>query len=239
MPIFSLETSGRLAYPSDPLLDDPDHELFIKYDTDFRGMRSRAREKEPWTFDWLRGFDENTLFYDIGACVGSYTLMAAARGATVVAFEPLRENIRGLVRNIDLNFSDSVKTNLTIVEAAVSSEPLSMFTHATNVPAGYGLGSLVPSAKQTEEVKVKTITLDAAAELYGYPTHIKIDVEGAEVLVFEDLHNVLMKVQSVIVEITNDENETVLNKLMREHGLTGREVGNRRTAEQRTKRYER
>lgn len=233
--MFTLDSSARSTTVQ---LDDPDYPLQIERSSDFQAYRSRAREKEPWTYEWLKDFDSNTLFYDVGACVGSYSLMAAARGATVIAFEPLRENVRGLVQNIHLN---NLADNVTIVESAVSDQPLSMHVHDAKggLPAGYGLGSLLPVRNQTKEVEVMTVTLDAAAELYGYPTHIKIDVEGAEDLVLISGLDVLNKVQSVIVEIADDDTERYLGWLMASGGLTGREVGNRRTMEQRTKVYER
>jgi len=216
-------------------LDDWDKSLFVWSDTDYRGFRSNARAKEEWTYDWLKDFDENVVFYDIGACVGSYSLMAAARGATVVAFEPLRENIRGLVRNVNLN---GLEDKITIVEAAVSSEPAKMHVHP-DMPAGYGLGSLVELEGKTEEVEVMTTSLDDAVKLYGQPTHIKVDVEGAEIQVFSGGRETFKHVQSVIVEIASDENEDVIDTWMAARDLAGHEVGERRTLENRTKIYER
>ena len=62
MPIFT--TSGTVTQYSQVRLDDPEYDLQLEATSDFQGYRRRAREKEPWTYDWLKDFDHNTLFYD-------------------------------------------------------------------------------------------------------------------------------------------------------------------------------
>jgi FkbM family methyltransferase len=60
-------------------------------------------------------------FYDVGANVGFFTLIAARLvdpGGTVVAFEPLPENVAQLRRNVELNSFRHV----VVVPAAVGGE---------------------------------------------------------------------------------------------------------------------
>ena len=79
-------------------------DLFIHAEGDYRGYRSGACAKEPETADWLRCvIGEGSAFYDIGACVGSYSLVAAALGGRVHAFEPVAPNFAQLQSNIWLN----------------------------------------------------------------------------------------------------------------------------------------
>ena len=47
------------------------------------------RTKEPDTIAWIDGFEPNSVFWDVGANIGIYSLYAAALGHSVVAFEPL------------------------------------------------------------------------------------------------------------------------------------------------------
>ena len=55
-------------------------------------LRSRATSllsKEPETIQWIDGFNDGAVLWDIGANVGVYSLYAAIRRkASVLAFEP-------------------------------------------------------------------------------------------------------------------------------------------------------
>ncbi len=63
--------------------------------------------KEPETLEWIDGFDEGDLLWDIGANVGVYTLYAALKGHRVCSFEPAPGNLYLLSRNLELNGLDS------------------------------------------------------------------------------------------------------------------------------------
>src|SRR3989344_5903412 len=66
--------------------------------------RARSVRKEPKTAAWIEQYGGATaVLYDIGANVGPYSLIAAARGARVVAFEPAHQNIYKLHENVLLN----------------------------------------------------------------------------------------------------------------------------------------
>src|SRR3990167_6917863 len=101
-------------------LDDPDYELAICASGDYRTWRSRAVEKEPWTYDWLKEIGTGVL-YDVGACVGSYSLMAAARGARVIAFEPVPWNYGDCVANACLN---GLSDRITVLPFAIGAEEI-------------------------------------------------------------------------------------------------------------------
>lgn len=60
-------------------------------------------EKEPETLEWIDGFEPNSVFWDIGANVGVYTLYAGVRGHLVYAFEPHAEHFAVLSRNMKAN----------------------------------------------------------------------------------------------------------------------------------------
>ena len=68
--------------------------------------RSRARtffEKEPETLAWIDSFPPRSVFWDIGANVGVYSMYAALRSHSVSSFEPAASNYFALNRNIALN----------------------------------------------------------------------------------------------------------------------------------------
>ena len=51
----------------------------------------------------LRSKAPNTVFVDIGANIGYFTLFAAAEGVPVVAFEPIAANYRLLSKSVEEN----------------------------------------------------------------------------------------------------------------------------------------
>lgn len=114
--------------------------------------------------------------FDLGANVGYYTLLASklARQGQVVAFEPEPRNAAFLRSNIAANGC----RNVDIRELAVSATSgVSRF----KMGSGTGTGALADEGS----LQVKTITLDEFVAASGLrPTHLKIDVEGAEIDVF-------------------------------------------------------
>lgn len=206
-------------------LDDPDHKLAIYRSGDWRGWRSKAVRKEPWTFDWLKGIGEGVL-YDVGACVGSYSLMAAARGATVVAFEPVPWNFAECVANVYLN---SLEERVTVFPVAVGAEDgTAVIPHPSGPVPGFGEGG---HAREwfTWLLRAPQIAL---RKVDPKPTHIKIDVEGGEVRVLQGAD--LTTVQSVIVEVHDDDTETDVMAIMQGQNFESTWNGGRRTENQRT-----
>jgi FkbM family methyltransferase len=117
-----------------------------------------------------------SVVYDIGAHAGFFTLLcsrlAGAEGR-VYAFEPRRENIERLRRNIDANDA----ANVRIVPAAASDRTgeAAFVMHASTLE-----GSLAVSG-QPAAARVRTETVDALVRGgMAPPDFIKIDVEGAE-----------------------------------------------------------
>ncbi len=60
--------------------------------------------KEPETLEWIDRFQSASVFWDVGANVGTYSCYAARRSCSkVFAFEPSVFNLELLARNIVLN----------------------------------------------------------------------------------------------------------------------------------------
>ena len=144
------------------------------------------REQNDWFEDEIRFIREiiepDTLFVDVGANYGLYTLSAArlCRQGRVWSYEPCSTTVRHLERSLEINQFQNVK----LVQEAVSSKP------------GWGclqnneqseLNTLVESGKDAHGERVALTTLDAEAEEYGWAgvDIIKIDAEGHELRVLE------------------------------------------------------
>jgi FkbM family methyltransferase len=116
---------------------------------------------------------DGDLFVDVGANVGSYTILAAGgAGAEVVAFEPGLEAYQYLAANVRFN---NLGGRVDARSEAVGASPgLTAFT------SGRDTINHVATASETDDsVQVVMTTLDTA--LAGRcPAVIKIDVEGYE-----------------------------------------------------------
>jgi FkbM family methyltransferase len=118
-------------------------------------------------------------FFDVGANVGYYSILASAlvgtRG-TVTAFEPVVENIVFLRQHVVLNRTDNVR----ILPLAVSDEEgISKFSSGPVT----SMGALVRD-DGAGDMLVATTTLDSIVQyLKIVPDVIKVDVEGAEMRV--------------------------------------------------------
>ena len=123
------------------------------------------------------------VFIDIGANIGYYSLLAAAKGANVYAFEPNARNIWLLKKNAHDN---NLKINI-LPYALADSERLVIYTPLR----GNGQISDMSDALPTENQEVlRSVTLDQA--LNGIrPDIVKIDVEGAEGLVLKGAQKTL------------------------------------------------
>ena len=61
-------------------------------------------KKEPVTINWIRSFEKNSIFYDVGANVGMYSIFAAiVSKCNVYSFEPESNNFQILMENIVTN----------------------------------------------------------------------------------------------------------------------------------------
>ena len=115
------------------------------------------------------------LFLDIGANVGSYTLLASSSGAKVVAVEPVPSTFNHLQMNVLLNrFQSTVRLmNIGLADSVGELRFTNSLDTMNHVLADGELGPYV-------SVAVDTVDNVVGASV---PTVIKIDVEGYETAV--------------------------------------------------------
>jgi FkbM family methyltransferase len=133
-----------------------------------------------FTLHFLRHTD---IFLDVGANIGSYTLLASGVcKARTISFEPDPRSMRFLRRNIDIN---GLNGRVVLEQAAVGAEE-----GEVEFTLGRDTGNHVTtkSAGQTQRVSMRTIDSVATATP---PTMIKVDVEGYEAEVFRGARAVL------------------------------------------------
>ncbi|VUX46363.1 conserved hypothetical protein [Candidatus Defluviicoccus seviourii] len=149
------------------------------------------------------------LFGNVGANVGSYTVLASGvAGAETVAFEPDPTTVAKLKRNISLNgLQDSVR----VIEAAAGAGSGTVL-----LTRGRDTMNRVVSDADSDVREVPVTTLDQAFAGHA-PTMLKLDVEGFEDQVLEGAAEVLRRDELKVVAI-----ETVTSiaaDLLRVYGL--------------------
>jgi FkbM family methyltransferase len=158
------------------------------------------------------------VFYDLGANVGLFTLIAArlvGRDGHVYAFEPSPRTAAALRRNVELNEFE----NITVVEAAVSDREGTMAFDAVGEVAQDA--RLVPCGRHGT-IEVRVMTIDSfIAEGARRPTLVKVDVEGHENQTVRGMVGTLRSTRPIVVcEIhqARHENEHQVERMLREVG---------------------
>src|SRR5262249_23453782 len=133
-----------------------------------------------FTLHFLRPHD---LFLDVGANIGSYTLLASGVcKARTISFEPDPQTMALLRRNIDLN---GLHGRVLLQQTAIGAEEGEVeFTLGRDTCNHVTRGN----AGRTQRVSMRT--LDSVTAL-APPTMIKVDVEGHEADVFRGARTVL------------------------------------------------
>lgn len=193
------------------LMDFPDNDIYIIAESQWEQVfRANACVKEPITVRWIKEFAHKGIFYDVGANVGSYSLIAASlmKGDNVVvAFEPVFFNFYRLNQNIIINkFNDRIiplNMGLTNKSAVETIYLKNLDFGVTNRALG--------NVKTELFTRTLCLTLDDIVNTgtIPFPQHIKIDVDGDEHAVLEGGKETFSdcRVQTVMIEIDESNNE--------------------------------
>lgn len=184
-----------------------------------RGAEIRARSmltKQPGTLQWIESFGPNSVFWDVGANVGVYTLYAALRADTrVVAFEPAAVNYFLLAANCEANRLDARVDCLLVGLGrgkAIGRLGVSQFS-----PAGSFSFREKQDGKRCSQQAALLVSMDQLVEEFGLgcPNYIKIDVPGLTEEVVAGGVGMLRRPEVRELHIE-----------MREHSTTGKRIVN-------------
>jgi FkbM family methyltransferase len=179
-----------------------DERYVFRCESDLERWRAETLfSKEEGTVAWIReGVQPGETFYDVGANIGLYTLLAADRvgsSGRVYAFEPHAPNFVSLLHNVHLN---------QVGEWVV---PLCCALHDRNGFFDFHYQSFVAGSSMSQldclvdgdEVRFQPVvserklgvTVDSLIEsgVIGPPHHVKIDVDGNELLVLKGMQQLL------------------------------------------------
>lgn len=143
------------------------------------------------------------VFYDIGASVGYIALEMAAlvgSGGAVIAFEPQPELARAVATSAHLNDFRHLRVFDVMLGDHAGDAALHVGSHSVHASA-------IPREEGSREVKCAMVTLDSLVESGRIPPPdvIKMDVEGAELLVLQGATSIIRHHKPHII-FESDEN---------------------------------
>ena len=178
--------------------------------------------KEPETVNWIKNFDKESIFFDIGANIGIYSLFAAKLNHRTVSFEPESHNFAALNVNInDNNYEKKIISYPISLDQKMIISKLNIYKFRFG-GSGHSFDRSIDSqGKFFEASHVQgsiSITLDKfCEETKIYPNHVKIDVDGNELRVINGMKNLLTskKIKSILIELDKNfvEHVEVINIL--------------------------
>jgi len=143
-------------------------------------------------------------FYDVGAHIGYYSLMAArlvGQAGHIVAFEPDPANVAVLQENLSRNNFPQVD----VIPAAVwkhSGRVTFQRSAAESSEVSSRRGAVVGAngeAPGSGRIRVEAVSLDDFVRDHRLPNMIKIDVEGAEVETLQGARNLIVRTRPILL----------------------------------------
>jgi FkbM family methyltransferase len=149
----------------------------------------------------VRHLPKGGVFYDIGANVGFFTVLAAHMCGIgeghAYAFEPTPDNANEIRSNARLNATP----NLTVIEKAVSDHAGTGQLQVVDDQSWSKLMDYGEHPLTAEVMDIELVTVDdlvASGEILP-PTVVKIDVEGAELAVLDGMRATIARHAPVII----------------------------------------
>lgn len=166
---------------------------------------------------------EGDVFYDVGAHVGFFSLLAShlvGSSGAVYAFEPLLRNATFLKKHIELNQI----SNIVVIEAAIADyDGEALFEESESS----SMGKISPKGKS----RITATSLDSliAGGAISPPTVIKIDVEGVQDIVLKGSRGILEKYYpAILIEaVYEKDNKQNFYSVLTTLGYTIEPIGNK------------
>lgn len=139
-------------------------------------MIEKALHEEPYTIDWIINMPEGNVFYDVGANMGIYSIIAALTGKIVYAFEPMPYNLHLLYRNMQINHLSNAR--LYPVPIALGFCNQLQWRNVSPQRDEPGTANIYDNGNITGIIP--QISLDHISYGFFRPDYVKIDVDGPE-----------------------------------------------------------
>ena len=187
---FNINVGGKKIIFS----NNPSSKTYIKNRMD------RMLSKEPETINWINGFDKKTVFFDIGANIGIYSLYSAiVKQNLVYAFEPHAASYKNLLESINLNKLQNCNAHCIAMGDKLALSSINIKNMHEGVPNNI-VGKKAELYHGCTEFSLNFLV---SKKMLPQPDHIKIDVDGYEDKVIEGSMEVFRNTKSILLEISN------------------------------------
>ena len=175
--------------------------------------------KEPETVAWISSLSAGDVFWDIGANIGLYTVLAGLRGMKVSAFEPSPTNFWLLNQNVSLNRLSNVQCLPLALSGTTSLVPFQV--DLTPAAAGVNQIAVTSSMTVTQSYRADDLVL---SRVVAAPQHLKIDVDGIELEILNGANSLLTgsSVKTVMCEVDESDKSTTtaIHSLLTSNGFS-------------------
>ena len=207
---FMFLQAWKRIFPSFRFTGPTGSTIEIRKGSAYRSLSSifygaHSNEDEVLLFNKL--LTPGDIFFDVGANVGSWSLILAPKKIKCIAIEPSSENFSILMRQCSLNKNLSIEPiKFAAGEVTAFSKISKGFTSSNSLK---GTNSSIYEEKNIaiEFEECRLVSLDVLAQIYGVPTAIKIDVEGYNLEVVRGAREVLSSPILKILCIETNRNE--------------------------------
>lgn len=161
--------------------------------------------------EWLRAeLRPADVFWDVGANIGAMTLVASPCCRTVIAFEPEPRTLEHLRVNLAAN-----KLQNVVIHDLALSDREGTVEMCPGPNSNTGMNSICRTVSDRPTIPIRTVRADTLIVRDGVPPPnvMKIDVEGAEELVFRGAPELLASpdLRAVVFEAQDDGRQTPTN----------------------------
>jgi FkbM family methyltransferase len=171
----------------------------------FYKVVQQAQIADPQQAEEFRNFaghcSPGMFLFDLGAHFGIFSLTAAHFGGRAVAVDPSPAATKMIAAEVRLNgYAGSIQ----ILQAAVSDTNGQIGMLNSGVFSD-GYFQFADGRSRHDLTRTQAVTVDQMSLQYGFPTHVKIDVEGHEAAVLRGAHSTLAEASPILfLELHNE-----------------------------------
>ena len=181
--------------------------------------------------EYVEALNKGDVFYDLGACVGTYGILAYSLGCEVVAFEVDEVNYDALKENFFLLFGYEQGYKALNIGIADKEGAIQLYVGQSEIGGHHKTLDLENfcghPASRSEIENTITVPVDGLDNLImkhnlPKPQHIKIDIDGSEYAFLAGAKQALTDAESIIIELYEDNDffQKIVDVLEKEHKFT-------------------
>lgn len=168
---------------------------------------SEEHRREDNIKEFIDSLPANSIFYDLGANLGWFSLYAAALGHSTYAFEIDEHNFQGLEQNLALNpgvyvkaFNRGVADCKRKVTFRASNQHVGGH-HKTIDVEDFSASEEIISYAYTKEVEVNSLDNYIKAFELPMPDYLKVDIDGSEHSFLLGAQESLTSARGMVIEL--------------------------------------